>query len=39
MKFKIVGSELLWLWVTIELENKEIVKLTSSKEQNMFTNE
>ncbi len=34
-----VGSELLWLWVAIEPENKEISALKVSKERNMFVAE
>ncbi|MGD9534984.1 MAG: DDE-type integrase/transposase/recombinase [Candidatus Nitrosocosmicus sp.] len=34
-----VGSELIWLWVTIEPENKQILALTISKERNMFVAE
>ena len=30
------GSELIWLWVAIESENKQILALTISKERNMF---
>jgi putative transposase len=31
-----VGSELIWLWVAIELESKEILAISMSKERNMF---
>ena len=32
-----VGSEYIWIWVaTIELESKEILRISVSKEQNMF---
>ena len=31
-----VGSELIWLWVAIELESKEVLRLNISKERNMF---
>ena len=31
-----VGSELIWLWVVIESENKEILSFCISKERNMF---
>ena len=31
-----VGSELIWLWVIIELESKEIIGMSLSKERNMF---
>ncbi len=31
-----VGSELVWLWVIIELESKEILAISISKERNMF---
>ena len=34
-----VGSELIWLWVAIEPENKQILALTISKERNMFVAE
>lgn len=34
-----VGSELVWLWVIIELESKEIIGMSLSKEQNMFVAE
>ena len=30
------GSEYIWLWITIEPKNKEILALTISKERNMF---
>jgi transposase-like protein len=29
-----VGSEIVWLWVTIEPENKQILAVTVSKERN-----
>jgi putative transposase len=28
-----VGSELIWLWVAIEIESKEIIGISISKEQ------
>ncbi len=31
-----VGSELVWLWVAIELENRQILALSISKERNML---
>ncbi len=31
-----VGSELIWLWVAIEPENRQILALSISKERNMF---
>ncbi len=31
-----VGQEHIWIWVSIEPENKEIVGISISKEQNMF---
>ncbi len=31
-----VGSEYIWIWVAIELESKEILGISISKEQNMF---
>ena len=31
-----VGSELVWLWVAIEPENREILALSISKERNML---
>ena len=31
-----VGSEYIWIWVAIELESKEILGISVSKEQNMF---
>ena len=34
-----VGSEYIWLWITIEPENKQILALTISKERNMFVAE
>ncbi len=34
-----VGSEYIWLWVVIEPENKEILRLSISKERNMFVAE
>ncbi len=33
------GSELIWLWVVIEPENKQILSFHISKEQNMFVAE
>ncbi len=34
-----VGSELIWLWVAIEIESKEIIGISISKERNMFVAE
>ncbi len=34
-----IGSEYIWLWVVIEPENKEILRLSISKERNMFVAE
>jgi len=34
-----VGSELIWLWIAIEPENKQILALSISKERNMFVAE
>ena len=34
-----VGSELIWLWVAIESESKEILGINISKERNMFVAE
>ncbi len=34
-----VGSKYIWLWVAIEPENKEILRLSISKERNMFVAE
>ena len=34
-----VGSELIWLWVAIDPENKQILALFISKERNMFVAE
>ena len=34
-----VGSELIWLWVAIEPENRQILALSISKERNMFVAE
>lgn len=34
-----VGPEYIWLWVTIEPENRQILALTMSKERNMFVAE
>ena len=31
-----VGSELIWLWVAIEPESKEVLRLNISKERNML---
>jgi putative transposase len=31
-----VGSEYIWLWITIEPKSKEILALSISKERNMF---
>ena len=33
------GSELIWLWVVIEAENKEILSFYKSKERNMIVAE
>jgi putative transposase len=34
-----LGSELIWLWVTIEPESKEVLGLNISKERKMFVAE
>jgi putative transposase len=34
-----LGSELIWLWVAIEPENRQILALSISKERNMFVAE
>jgi putative transposase len=34
-----VGSELIWLWVAIEPESRQILALSISKERNMFVAE
>jgi putative transposase len=34
-----VGSELIWLWVVIEPESKDVLRLNISKERNMFVAE
>ena len=34
-----VGSELVWLWVAIEPENRQILALSITKERNMFVAE
>ena len=34
-----VNSEYIWLWVAIELENKQILALNITKERNMFVAE
>jgi putative transposase len=34
-----VGPEYIWVWVAIEHENKEILGISISKEQNMFVAE
>ncbi|WP_415309613.1 DDE-type integrase/transposase/recombinase [Candidatus Nitrosocosmicus sp. FF01] len=34
-----VGSELIWLWVAIEPDNRQILALSVSKERNMFVAE
>jgi putative transposase len=34
-----VGSELIWLWIAIEPENRQILTLSISKERNMFVAE
>ncbi|VFJ14518.1 DDE-type integrase/transposase/recombinase [Candidatus Nitrosocosmicus franklandus] len=34
-----VGPEYIWLWVTIEPENRQILALSISKERNMFVAE
>ena len=34
-----IGSELIWLWVAIELGSKEILGISISKERNMLLSE
>lgn len=34
-----MGSELVWLWVAIEPENRQILVLTVSKKRNMLISE
>lgn len=34
-----VGSELIWLWIAIESENRQILAVSVSKERNMFVAE
>jgi putative transposase len=34
-----VGSEYVWLWVTLEPESRQILSLSISKERNMFVAE
>ena len=34
-----VGSEYIWLWVAIEPKDKEIIRISISKERNMFVAE
>ena len=34
-----VGPEYIWLWIAIELENRQILALSISKERNMFVAE
>ena len=34
-----VGSEYIWLWITIEDDNREILQISISKERNMFVAE
>ena len=34
-----VGSEYIWLWVAIEPKDKEILRISISKERNMFVAE
>jgi putative transposase len=34
-----VGPELIWLWIAIEPENRQILTLSISKERNMFVAE
>jgi putative transposase len=34
-----VGSELIWLWVAIEPQNRQILAVSISKEKNMFVAE
>ena len=34
-----IGSELIWLWVAIEIESKEIIGTSISQERNMFVAE
>ncbi len=36
---KVGSSDFIWLWVTIEPKNREILALTISKERNMFVAE
>ena len=31
-----VGSEIIWLWIAIESETKNILAISISKERNMF---
>jgi putative transposase len=31
-----VGSELIWFWIAIEPENRQILAVSVSKERNMF---
>jgi putative transposase len=35
----LVGSDLIWFWVAIESESKEVPRLKISKERNMFVAE
>jgi transposase-like protein len=35
-QLKVGSSELIWLWVAIESESKEILGLNISKKRNMF---
>ena len=34
-----IGSELIWLWVAIDNKTKRILRLSISKERNMFVAE
>ena len=34
-----MGSKLIWLWVAIESETKNILTISISKERNMFVTE
>jgi putative transposase len=34
-----VGSEYIWIWVALESESKEVLRLSISKERNMFVAE
>ncbi len=39
MKLLKVGLALIWIWVVIQAENREILALNKSKERNMFVAE